>query len=398
MKVLTNNNSRLTVLFTLIFVLLFYFNNETLPNNLSQRVSQPCMFVAIGELAFFIISGGLKYLTRGRSLVVASVLIFLTIFSGLFDSIFSNGYSLLIMNILVAVTFVSILPYNVFVKYFVHVTVFFAIASLLITYLLSPVVRILPLSHLTNSAGVSFTNAYLCYLVDYDGYIRNTGIFREAGVWGGFLSLALILLISSRDLFSKKIFNIFSIILVLTILSTFSTTCFLTLLLIYIVSLLQSNNGLRNNKFLFFVLLLGVAAFFYYRGSIEEIDNTFNKLSRESSSYQTRTEIIVNSISIMFNNPFGLGIVNGAAALMQSNTLDAFHNTSTLVAGGVYFGFLYLIIYIIGMFLFCKKRLGTWMFIIPLFLLLSGEQYIFNPWWYMFLFYGFTPADKRISL
>lgn len=99
----------------------------------------------------------------------------------------------------------------------------------------------------------------------------------------------------------------------------------------------------------------------------------------------------------MFNNPFGLGIVDGAAALMQSNTLDAFHNTSTLVAGGVYFGFLYLIIYIIGMFLFCKKRLGAWMFIIPLVLLLSGEQYIFNPWWYMLLFYGFAPMDKQIS-
>lgn len=383
-------------MFTLIFVLLFYFNNETLPNNLSQFVSQPCMFVAIGELVLFIISGRFNNLTKGYSLIVAIVSILLVFFSGMFDSVYSNGYNLLIMNILVAITFVSLLPYEIFVKYFVKVTVFFAIASLVITYLLSPVVHALPLPHVTNSAGVSFTNAFLCYLVDYEGYIRNTGIFREAGVWGGFLSVALVLLVSNKDLFSKKLFNVFSIVLVATILSTFSTTCVLALLLIYIAFLLQDRKKAKDNKFVLIVLILGLAAFFYFRGSIEEIDNTFNKLSRDSSSYQTRTEIIINSISIIFNKPLGLGIVNGAAALMQSNTLDAFHNTSTLVACGVYFGLLYLIIYVVGMFLFCKKRLGSWLYFVPIMLLLSGEQYIFNPWWYMLLFYGINQAERRL--
>ena len=121
MKVLTNNNSRLTAMFTLIFVLLFYFNNETLPNNLSQFVSQPCMFVAIGELVLFIISGRFNNLTKGYSLIVALVSILLVFFSGMFDSVYSNGYNLLIMNILVAITFVSLLPYEIFVKYFVKV-------------------------------------------------------------------------------------------------------------------------------------------------------------------------------------------------------------------------------------------------------------------------------------
>lgn len=397
MKVLTNNNSRLTVLFTLIFVLLFYFNNETLPNNLSQFVSQPCMYVAIGELIVFAISGKFNNLVRGYSLIVAIVSILLVFFSGMFDSVYSNGYNLLIMNILVAVTFVSLLPYEVFVKYFVQVTVFFAIASILITYPLSPLVRTLPLPHVTNSAGVSFTNAALCYLVDYDGYLRNTGIFREAGVWGGFLSVALILLITNRALFSKKLFNTYSIVLIATILSTFSTTCFLVLLVIYLVFLLKNRGKDKGGWFSLIVLIIGIAAFFYFRGTIEEIDNTFNKLSRDSSSYQTRTEVIINSVSVMFNNPLGLGIVNGAAALMQSNTLDAFHNTSTLVAAGVYFGILFLIIYVAGIFLFCKKKLGSWLYFVPIVLLLSGEQYIFNPWWYMLLFYGINQTERRLT-
>ena len=384
-------------MFTLIFVLLFYFNNETLPNNLSQFVSQPCMYVAIGELIIFAISGKFNNLIKGYSLIVALVFILMVFFSGMFDSVYSNGYNLLIMNILVAVTFVSLLPYEIFVKYFVKVTVFFAISSLVITYLLSPVVRALPLPHVTNSAGVSFTNAFLCYLVDIEGYLRNTGIFREAGVWGAFLSLALVLLNSCREGFVKKEFNFYSIILIISILTTFSTTSILSLLLLYLIIFSHSKTQLKNNKYLSIVMLMLVVVFFYYRGSIEEIDDAFNKLSRDSSSYLYRTEVIKNSISIIFNNPLGLGIVNGAAALMQSNTLDAFHNTSTLVACGVYFGLLYLIIYVVGILLFCKKRLGSWLYFIPIVLLLSGEQYIFNPWWYMLLFYGINQTERRVT-
>lgn len=391
MRVITNNGSKLSAIYCLLFVLLFYFNNETLPNNLSTIVSQPTMYVAILELVVFVFASKSRINSSqvsGSALIVAISLIFFVIMGGLVDERFANGYFLLIMNILVALTMSSLIPYKLFAKFFVQLVVFFAIASLLITYAFKPFLGSLPLPHVYNSVFVPFINAYLCYLVDIDGYLRNTGIFREAGVWGGFLCIAIILLVTNRDLFKKKTLIYFYIILIVTILSTFSTTCLIAGGLIYGVFIFKKTGNTRQNIALILILAAVFIILSRYSLFIEQFDESVGKLSTESSSYQVRTEIMKNSISIIFSNPFGLGILRGTQALTSVNTLGNYHNTNTFVAGGVYFGLIFLAIYVVGLFIFCEKRLGNWLYLIPLALLMSGEQYIFNPWFFMLLFYG----------
>lgn len=391
MRVFSKDGNYLSTIFTIVFFLLFYFNNETLPNNLSSSVSQPCMYVAIFELILFTVIAVTRrgvFSRNGLSFLIAFFLVLLVMLGGIIDIAFSNGYFLLAMNIMVAVTMVSLIPYKIFIKYFIQLVVLFAGASLLITYILKPFIVGLPLPHAYNSSNVPFINAFLCYLVDYDGYIRNTGIFREAGVWGAILSIALMFLVSNKELFPKKASTYFYIIIIASIFSTFSTTALLATAMIYVVIFFNKPN--RSSQSFLFIILLVIVFFFFSRYSIfvDEFDFAVDKLSTNSSSYQARTEIIKNAIPIMFHNPLGLGIINGTEALTISNTLVAYHNTSTFVAGGVYFGLLYLLIYVILLFLFCKKRVGYWLLIIPMALLLQGEQYIFNPWFYMFLFYG----------
>lgn len=390
MRVLSKDGKYLSTVFTIIFVLLFYFNNETLPNNLSSFVSQPCMYVAIFELIIFtvIAMSRSSVLSRnGVSFLLAFFLILLVIMGGLIDTAFSNGYFLLAMNIMAAVTMVALIPYNIFIRYFIQLVVLFAGASLLITYILKPFIVGLPLPRAFNSSNIPFVNAYLCYLVDYDDYMRNTGIFREAGVWGAFLSIALMFLVTNRELFSKKTTTYFYIIIIASIFSTFSTTALLATAMIFIVPFIKPN---RSSQSFLFIVLLTIVFFFFSKYSvfIDEFDLAVNKLSTDSSSYQARTEIIRNAIPIMFSNPLGMGIINGTDALKLSNTLGAYHNTSTFVACGLYFGLMYLLIYVISLLFFCKKCVGSWLLIIPMALLLQGEQYIFNPWFYMLLFYG----------
>lgn len=398
MKVLTDNGNKLSITFTILFAMLFYFNNETLPNNLSSLGSQPCIYFAILELLIFAFISILRHgatLIKEKSFAIAISLIFFVVVTGLLDERFSNGYFLLIVNILVGVTLSALIPYKLFVRYFVQLVVFFAIASLFLTYVLRPFLGVMPLPHLVNSSGTPFINAYLCYIVDFDGYLRNTGIFREAGVWGCFLCIAFMLLITNRDLFSKKALICFYVIISVTILSTFSTTCLLAVFMIYLIFILTKSGISRQN--FFFLLILGMVFLIIsrYSAAYEQLDESVGKLSTESSSYQVRTEIIRNAIPTIVSNPFGLGILNGISVLTSANKLDDYHNTNTFVAGGVYFGLIYLFIYSFSLFIFCRKRLNSWLFLIPLALLMSGEQYIFNPWFYMLLFYGINTESRR---
>ncbi|ULQ54441.1 hypothetical protein [Flavihumibacter fluvii] len=76
---------------------------------------------------------------------------------------------------------------------------------------------------------IQVVHNFLIYNFSSDFFYRtrNVGLFWEAGVFGGFLFVALI----SNTIMEKSIFNKKGILFIATILSTFSTTAYLTLFL-----------------------------------------------------------------------------------------------------------------------------------------------------------------------
>lgn len=375
----------------LCFFFIIYFNNETLPNNLCTFVNQPCQYIAVLGMVLYVTRASKHLLVPNSNTLTYAIIMSLCVaIAGFFDRTFSNGYILTIMNILLASMMASILPFSIFKKYYIHIIVFLCLCSLLMTYIARPFLPMLPLQHVVNSAQTPFTNAIVCYVIDFDSYLRNTGIFREAGVWGAFVLLAIMLLIPERHTFSNKRYNIYLIILVVTVLSTFSTACLLALGAYLIVSIATRNMSLGNNK----LVVVFIAAFMVLvlrnMDYLDLFNESVGKLSTDSSSYQARTDVYTNALPMIFSNVFGHGILNGASGLMLGHDESTFHNTSTIITSCIYFGIVFFCIYFYGFLRFCKRRLSSILFIIPLLIILNAEQYIFNPIFYMLVFYGIS--------
>lgn len=379
--------------------LIIYFNNETLANNLCTFVSQPCQYVAIFAFIVFLIRFSHKKLIPNSSTFVFAITMSTCVcVAGLFDRSFSNGYILTVMNLFLASFMVSMISFNDFKKYYIAIIVFLCVCSILVTYIVRPVLPMLSLQHVVNSAQLPFTNAIVCYVVDYEGYLRNTGIFREAGVWGAFVILAIMMLIPDRNLYTRKKYSFYLIVMIITVLSTFSTACMLALGLYFIVAILTKQLSLRHNKF---VIVLTTAVVVLILGNIEYLDmfnQSLDKLSVDSSSYQARTNVYANALPMVFSNILGHGILNGASGLMTGYDESTFHNTSTIVTSCVYFGVFFFGIYFYGFIRFCKKRLVSLLFIIPLLIILNAEQYIFNPIFYMLVFYGIAKDSQYYEI
>lgn len=389
-------NQFLLGLFSCLF-LVIYFNNETLPNNLCILVSQPCVYVVLGILVFYIITQR-KY----KSNIVGTsqplylfMLIICILLNGIMDTAFSNGYFLIMMNVIVAYFLSKMIRFRDFALWYVNIIFFLCICSLLITYPLASVIRTSSFPHLVNSAGVPFVNAYLCFLVDVDFYFRNTGIFREAGVWGFFIVLAAVLTIENSFLFKPRWYIIKVIVFVTTILSTFSTASLMAITLVFIIMIFRRNNTKSRTSKIW--LIIGAVLVLIMTLKLETgaraLNESVDKLSG-TSSLTYRTEVIKNSVPIILNSPLGCGIVRGTQMLTHHNSLEDYHNTSTFVACAVYFGWIYIILYTFALFLLCRRRMNSWLYFIPLCILMNSEQYIFNPIVYLLVFYGLQRKEQ----
>lgn len=388
--------SKTALLSFFVFALILYFNNETLSNNLCTFVKQPCQYVAIIGMGLYMVLSNKKLLAPYSNTIAYAIIMCLCVaIAGLFDRSFSNGYILTMMNIVLASMMASVLPYSQFKRFYIACLIFLSVCSLLVTYFLRPILPLLPLQHVVNNSQIPFTNVIVCYVIDFDSYLRNTGIFREAGVWGAFVLLAIMLLLSERNKFTVKRYNTYLIIFIVTVLSTFSTACMLALVLYLVVSIITKQMTLGNNK----VVVLFIAAFILLvLRNIDYLDlfnESVGKLSTDSSSYKARTDVYTNALPMIFSNVFGHGILNGASGLMLGHDESSFHNTSTIITSCVYFGVVFFCVYVYGFLRFCKRRLSSILFIIPLLIILNAEQYIFNPIFYMLVFYGIS-NEKEI--
>lgn len=386
-------------LFMCLF-LMIYFNNETLSNNLCTFVTQPCAYVALIIIFYYIIN---RYCfinkTESQISILFRFVFFISILlNGMMDISFSNGYLLTIMNIFIAFLLSKMIRFKEFSLWYINIIVFLCICSLLITYPLASFVRSLPLPRVINSAEVPFINAYFCYLVDFENYFRNTGIFREAGVWGAFVLIALMIVVENRFLFNSKQYLLRVIILISTVISTFSTACLVVLAMIFLIMMIKRDENKTTNISNIWLLICAICIIFVtlkFDIGVEALSGSMDKLSENSSSMDYRTDVINNSFTLILNNPFGYGILRGIEMLSNVNTMDEFHNTSTFVSCALYFGWLYFLFYVIGIFMFCYRRLSSWLYVFPLFMLLNAEQYIYNPIFYLLIFYGLQNVEQE---
>lgn len=376
-----------------VIFLLIFFNNETLSNNLCTFVEQPIRFVT----AFVVFYGFVRIFIYKRKinsnivLITALLSVFIVI-SLLMDRGYTNGYVLLIMGIVNAAVIATCIDYTFFVKYYVLISCGLALISIICTYVLKPILYAIPgVEIVVNSASIPFYNVFVCYVCPYTKYFRNFGIYREPGVYSIFLCLAISMLLFSDKLNFKKSYSVaYFTILVIALISTFSTTGYLSFLLIMFIYIMSRDVKLSTKRtfLVLFVVLILVVVYGVQQGFLSNPFEKFNVNSSSYSSFEYRYETIVKGLQLIILKPFGYGIQNGISALQNSFSLVDYHNTNTWISMAVYIGVPYVIVVGCAFLRFFIQNKNQWLLAAPFILLLSGETLIYNPFVYIIVMYG----------
>lgn len=376
-----------------LLLLLFLFNNETLANNLCTWMQQPTIIVVGMLFAWFVVNGINKHYFRHvdkGSFVAATALSVCAMIVFFIDNA-KNGYILLAMALLSSFAITTTFRVDEFEIEIVKISKWISLYSLICTYILKIIAPKLGFIRIVrNSAGTAFYNFIFCYVHTGTNYYRNYGVFREPGVYAYFLCLALLFLILKKKHFDQKDFTSTLVILVITLITTFSTTGYIAILVILIwVAFVRKELNYK----LAIILSIATVALIVFSNNF--IDNPLSKLNANSSSYLYRIESIKTAMNLIIKRPLGYGINIGLNEMATNYGMATFHNTNTWTTLAVYFGIPFMVITTLGMIMFIKKTSSSLVLLVPFIFLLSGEMLVYNPFVYVLIIYGYKKIEGK---
>ena len=232
---------------------------------------------------------------------------------------------------------------------------------------------------------------------------RNSGMFWEPGAFAGYIIVTLLMFVDRLEVLWKKYLPGF-IVLSVTLLTTFSTTGYITFFLLVLFYTIKW--GINNNKRIIAyavvaaTIVAGVVAF-------NELDFLGEKIQRQYRSTENLKETDVSNNrfgSIVFDLPyimshpvFGNGLALSTRlrfhlGVYEIEDLDDFGNgfTGCIASMGLLFMLAYLIA--IGMNRSLDAKL---LFIFIIILLLQGEYFLNYPFFMLFPFIQLGPIKER---
>ena len=210
-------------------------------------------------------------------------------------------------------------------KYYVLILAALGIYSLVGMYLLKPLAMSgkLAVPVFVNSAGMEFYNFGLSFVVPWEFWHRNFGIFREPGVYQFFLILGIYLNHYGVSWQRSWLRWLMTAVLAATLVSTFAIGGFIELgLLAVFLYFDQKFYRTKIGKILGFLAVAGMAAVVvhiliqintpYFEHTIYyEFYDMFRRLTTDSDSLVDRISAICVSAGLFFRNPlFGDTIAN----------------------------------------------------------------------------------------
>jgi len=401
-----NNIYIFTLVFTVIVIssdtLLFGTNKEQLFIWIKYAIQMTMLALLIFNVMF-------KRLKLGFNTLIITISMLLIIFvSGSINSDISFGYFYKGLLIILSFFLVSYLPLHNFIEYYDRIMKIIAIGSLIGYFgflLYKGVANYFPT--VVNIAGREFYNLFIIMIPNYgyDGVlIRNWGVFREPGVYQMYLIFALLL-----QLFVFPRVNIkSSIIYVIAILTTYSTTGYIVLTVLFMAFFMnKSKNQHKERIVLVFVLLTLILGIMLFCSDIVSMrwNSVFSKLSDAShGSTAARIASVTVNIRLFFENPlFGVGFNNlqdefPHLALAHTGVM-ARDNTNTILIQFAAHGLLYGLIWIYGYWRLCrrlsKNTIKALVFFVVFLLLFIGENLSWGFLSYVLLFYGLNRYKKE---
>lgn len=351
-------------------------------------------------LVYSLINKTISFNAKGLILiVVAYISIFLTM---IVNQDFGILNIVIILQLFMALLFIHIITFDDFVRSYVRVMLFISAFSLIIMFIIVPffqnIVHLFPLRY--NSTGLAVRDYIFGFHFESHSVAarRNTGIFREMGVYQHFLNIALLFYL----FYLKQ--NKLSVILILsvTIITTYSTPGIIFLFIILSVYLYENyrNRFLKGIKFIFAFIFIFSIMNIVASNTFNDFIYAINKFLEQGNSYNGRLGAIIGNIFAWAQSPvFGNGIEKGII-LAEELYLGQFttHNTSTTTSFMAIYGLFFSIIMSVPLMLLLYRlkirRISKILLIVAFFLSINSERFIYDQLYYIFVFSYFMQAKS----
>lgn len=312
MGIRVHSNSSTKYILFLVFLAIFCTEDTLVFGTISNRTMISIRFiiqiVVLVLLLFHCCINKVKVSKKTTQLFMYfSVCVFLSM---IINGDIRNGYLFEVLIYLICfliLTFTSIESiFDIFDKTMMAICIF-SIVTFFIRCFFPTLLSRLPI--IENTTGIKFYFALFSNIpVTADGFIRNYGPFREPGVFQMFIIISLI----NRIFMTKsKLWKI--IVLIIALLTTFSTTGYIALLFVVLALLFQTDNINRTLKwgsiiFLFIAILyLAIATDLLFKTGYGSVLGKL--LDSDSISANSRIASLASNIHMFEQNPiFGKGI------------------------------------------------------------------------------------------
>lgn len=371
------------------FMMLFLANSFVVTNDIISSTMTIALWVMT---AVFIIYGNSKI--RKELLVILMVIAFCMLCTTLFNRETFRPFVLTLFAYAVAMIYVNRVSLDTFKEAFISVMYWLSIISLIGFALY----RLFPVLHNINIVRYNYSNLFI--YIDTTRYTRNTGMFWEPGAYQTFLNIALLFEILKNKFNAKKV-----IIFIITILTTYSTTGYLALLLIVCIFINKKDSNINKKgryAIIGFLFLLIVGIYFnqelIFGSSLSNGQQTvlgklfnFDLSNSAASSASVRYYAIIKPIALFFQSPiFGHGY-EGLKKKLFDYTLGM--NTCTFINWFAVYGIIYGGMMMSGMYKFSKKNIGggyqTIFVLLLMFLVTMSQNYVNNAIFLIFVLYGY---------
>lgn len=383
-------------------IVLFFFSADTLSSSiLSAEIAgllTQTLYVVVILLLLLNLKNNQKNIWAGLILSLLCILVF---FTALVNGEFSLGYVIQAIVLITGYVMATKINLKFFIDKYSQILYYLSGLSLLlfsVFTLWSDLVYFFPIS--VNIEEVEYVNLYI--YVHYINMFRNTGIFREPGMYMVYLNIGVLF----QYFFYNEINKKYLLIYVISLLTTLSTGGFIVFSLFSIIYLLKNNKVKNAIQFVFFFIILCVGIFTNY----ELFQSTFAKFDSSSNEYGStiaRISSVTVPSAIFLDSPFfGAGLsgfkdqyeIYSRSILGYSVKADG-QSTNTLFNSlGTYgFCFFMLLSTLIDKFsaLFSKNTPVKIGIFISLILMFSNEDMRYSLLFSVLIFYGLIKYERK---
>ncbi len=296
------NKNKTKIYVSFYFVLIILLSRNTMISSCVIGFTKSIALSALATIPIFciFIYRAVKQKLDWKQVAVVSPLILVIILSVIVKQDWQMYNFSVLFYIVASLLLASIINFRDLKKLYINLFFILAIISLVVTYIAKPILIDMNIEALlqenglivTNSVGYKFLNLGLGFAMFQADYIRNYGIFTEPNFYQFYLIIAVIMLLFLKEDKMKKTDHVKLSLIIVTIISTFSTAAIVTLAIIISVKLLQLIAKYRKDKKKVLVIVTTCLIVCISLASIESVRDyimqAYNKLTTSNDSSVSR--------------------------------------------------------------------------------------------------------------